>query len=900
MWIAVRRELAAECRPEWSSTAEDLWVTLTLINRRPRSIYKMHVGVVYICNQNLGNSMSTQITNFANNTTKIALDNPLDKIIIFGDFNMPHVSWTLDNKDGISYIPTNLHGQHQFDLIDGLNMCNLLQYNSLVNDSHGRLLDLIFSNNDVLVSCCDTPLVPEDPHHRSLVATAEFVQLHNIKPHPYTRYLYNNGDYNAICKNLDAIDWRSELDCKNIEDAVSFFYKTICDLRDTYVSSKLVTPLRKYPFWYKRPLIKLLKEKAKYHKKYKTYGNSYDLDSFILLRQRGRLLEDEMYKCYISNIESCIKENPRAFWSFIKSKNQSNSYPSVLHYGNRSSDQGDEICNFFGEYFHSNFLESSQQDIIQDDFSCSLDVEPATDINTIEVIDENVYNLIKSLDLNKSAGPDSIPAIFIVKCAKSLTLPLSLIYRRSLMEGIVPSIWKKAFVTPIHKKGSRNMIENYRPISKLCLFAKVLEKLVYSQLYPALKQSLSLDQHGFLRGKSTTSNLLICAEFLTRCMSEPSQVDIVYTDYSKCFDRIDHVILLKKLTRIGIRGNLFRWFSSYVRNRCQTVVLGGYSSLSMNIPSGVPQGSLLAPLLFTIFINDISSCFIHSKILLYADDMKILHQINNACDAHKLQADLTKFQNYCTQNKLDLNVSKCYVCSFTRKPTKLIHNYILYSSELARVDKIKDLGVIFDSKLLFDDHINSIVKKASRALGFVLRMSAEFTNIKTFKILYCSYVRSHLEYASQVWNPHYDVYSSRLESIQKRFLRYLQYRAHIYLPDYETRCRKFHFLPLFKRREIADLSYLFGILNSTVDCPELLEQVGLRTNTVALRKPNVLYVPIVSNNYRQNSFIIRTSRSFNTLVKANPELDLFNTSVSKLKRLLTGRFFLLNSSQLST
>lgn len=260
-------------------------------------------------------------------------------------------------------------------------------------------------------------------------------------------------------------------------------------------------------------------------------------------------------------------------------------------------------------------------------------------------------------------------------------------------------------------------------------------------------------------------------------------------------------------------------------------------------------------------------------------------------DAHFLQDDLIRFQNYCTINKLDLNVSKCYVSTYTRKPTKILFDYNFHNSSLIRVDSIKDLGVTFDSKLLFDQHVDIIVKKASRSLGFVFRMSSEFTSIKTFKILYCAYVRSHLEYASQVWNPRYNEYSKRIESIQRRFLRYLQYRAHIYLPDYETRCRKFHFLPLHKRRVMADLTYLMNIANGTVDCPELLEQVGLRTYTVALRNPNTLYVPLVKTNYRQNAFIYRASCSFNSVVNGNSEVDIFNTSTSKLRRLLSDLFF---------
>lgn len=886
--LAVRRELAAEYRSEWSSSAEDLWVTLTIRTRNPRSMYKMHICVIYVCNENMGNSMELQLSNFADKLTSIVLENPLDKFIIIGDFNMPLISWT-PSGDCISLTPSNLQGSHQFNFIDTINTCNLLQYNSLFNTSHGRLLDLVFSNSDVSVRACDFPLVTEDHHHPAVVTDVDFVQLHAIQPQSYIKYLYHDGNYDQICAKLDAVDWETELKAGSVDDALRFTYTTIYTLRDTFIPSKTIVPSRKYPLWYKRPLIKILREKAKYHKKFKTYGNSHDWDSFVILRERARSMEKEMYNLYISSVEKLIKSSPRAFWTYVKSKNSSNTYPSVMQYGVRSSDQGNEISNMFAEYFHSTFLHSSP-DQVQPDDNISEQLLSCADIGMIEVLEEEVYRLIKTLDLNKSAGPDNVPAIFIIMCAKSLVCPLTILFRRSLTEGIVPGIWKSAYVTPIHKKGPKNIVENYRPISKLCLFAKVLEKIVYSQVYSALRQELMPQQHGFLRGRSTSSNLLLCCEYLSKIMAEPSQVDIIYTDYSKCFDRIDHLVLFRKLQQVGIRGNLFRWFTSYVHNRCQTVVLSGYASSSMFIPSGVPQGSILGPLLFAIFVNDVSSCFPHSKILLYADDMKILKKIQSLSDAQCLQEDLLRFQDYCTLNKLNLNVTKCFVCSFTRKPTAIQYDYTLHDTPLTRIDTIRDLGVSFDGKLLFDTHIDNIVTRASRALGFVLRMSAEFSDLKIIKILYCAFVRSLLEYASQVWNPCYEVYTSRLEGIQKRFLRYLQYRAKIFLPDYLTRCRKFHFLPLYERRNIADLSYLCSIANGTVDCPELLELVGLRTSR-ALRNPNTLYVPRVRTNYRQNAFIIRACNSFNLLTKENDEIDVFNTAVSKLKRILNDKFF---------
>lgn len=884
--IAFRRELAAELRNEWCSSAEDLWVTLTLQHRKPKVKYKLHLCTVYICNQGTLNSLSTQLATYSERMADIILDNPCDKFIIIGDFNMPNLLWKYCS-DTSTYICENLQGSSQFNLFDNVSLCNLSQYNFIKN-SNNRILDLIFSNSKVSVTMCHSPLVPEDSYHPALTLSADFVQLHTLKSQPYTKFLYHSGDYEAIMSKIDCIDWNSELYSRPMEEAVSFFYKLLDNLRLNYIPTKLVTPsMQKYPSWYKKPLIKLLKEKYKYHVKYKIYGNLSDLQSFTLLRDRAKSLENDMFSKYILSIEANISTNPKAFWSFIKTKNQANSYPAVLKFGQKASERGEDICNLFSDYFHSTFLDNTHiQYSLQDTASCST----TSDIGDIEVDVKEVYGLLKSLDLNKSAGPDNIPAIFIVSCAKSLAIPLSILFRRSFSEGVVPSIWKSVYVTPIHKTGPKDMVENYRPISKLCLFAKVLEKIVHKQLFASVKNALSSQQHGFIRGRSTTSNLLLCSDFLTHHMSEPSQVDVVYTDYSKCFDRIDHLMLLSKLQSIGIRGNLYRWFTSYVNNRCQTVALNGYTSRAMRIPSGVPQGSLLGPLLFNIFVNDIATCFLYSNILLYADDMKILCPIKSLQCAQHLQEDLCRFENYCIVNKLDLNVSKCYVCTYTRKPSCISFSYTLKNLNINRVNSIRDLGVTFDSKLLFDEHINKIINKASKALGFILRMSVDFNSIKTLKILYCAYVRSNLEYASQVWNPVYDIYSTRIEGIQKRFLRYLQFRIKTYLSGYVNRCRKFHMLPLYERRHIADLVYLLKIANGSVDCPELLNRIGIRVPFASLRRPCDLYVPGGRTNYRKNSYLIRVSSSFNKLCK-DCDVDLFNTSAGQLKQLLANKFF---------
>jgi ribonucleases P/MRP protein subunit RPP40 len=406
-----------------------------------------------------------------------------------------------------------------------------------------------------------------------------------------------------------------------------------------------------------------------------------------------------------------------------------------------------------------------------------------------------------------------------------------------------------AFITPVHKGGVTSEVQNYRPISKLCLFAN---------------------------------------EFITSGMEGGSQVDVIYTDYRKCFDRIDHKMLMLKLHVAGIHGDLLRWFASYIERRSQSVVLQGFSSAWIPIPSGVPQGSILGPLLFTIFIMDISDCFRHSKILLFADDMKVLKVISFVSDVHELQEDLNRFQSYCSLNKLDLNVSKCFYITFSRKLSVIDLGYELLNEKLKRVNEVKDLGVIHDSKLIFDKHIDCIVRKASKALGFIMRASVEFRTLKSVKILYCAFVRSHLEYASQVWYPQYAVHINRIERIQKQFLRYLDYKAHVRSNNYQHRCKRYHFLPLETRRNISDVCYLAQIATGVIDSPELLSKIYLSTNLLRFRSRSILHIPSANSNYKQNTFLIRSSRNFS---KLSTDIDLFCTSIASIKRNLTKSYF---------
>lgn len=884
--MAVKNDLTVMERCEWRTSAEDIWVSIVLKRSRPAVRYCIHICGLYLCKENAGYSYLTQLQNFHHKLNYLVTSHPLDTFIIAGDFNFGgDVDWHQSDNNSALY-PENVSSQGMLDFFDTMNLCNLSQFNG-VRNINGRLLDLVFSNNALKVHNCDDPLaMPVDVHHKPLIINAEFVEVHKVVEKPGTRYIFHRGDYNAISSALDLLDWGVLLSAKSLDldQALSLFYTKLYELRDLYIPVK---PVKKstHPAWFSSALIKILKEKQKYHNKYKNYGNISDYHSFSVLRNRAKELEAICFDTYMEKIESSIAKNPKCFWSYIKNKRSSNTLPNILHYMNSSADNNEGIAELFSTYFHSTFQDPDDADVNLEMHSNNM-----VTLSTISVSPDIVLKLLKGLDPSKSGGPDLIPPIFIINCAKSLVAPLCILFERSLSEGIVPRMWKSAFITPIFKKGDKSKIENYRPISKLCLFSKILERLVHAEVYSVMQRHLGDEQHGFIRKRSTASNLILANEIITSGMDEGCQVDVIYTDYSKCFDRIDHRVLMQKLYYAGIHGDLYRWFSSYIDNRTQAVVLRGYTSSWKSVPSGVPQGSILGPLLFTLFISDIKYCFRNSHILLYADDMKVLKSVRTQSDTELLQSDLDRFVQYCKTNKLQLNVSKCFHVVFTRRKSNVGSGYKLDGTYINNEARIRDLGVIHDSKLLFDSHIETMVSKAFKALGFLIRVCASFRSIKPLKVLYCSLVRSHLEYASQVWNPQYEIYKSRVESVQRKFLRYLDFKAKQFSVNYEHRCRRYHFLPLELRRNISDVCFLVNVANGSIDCPELLSKICLRTNQNNLRKRPLLQVPYSGTNYRRNAFCLRSARAFNSL-SSNLEIDLFCTSAQKIRKILNNDYF---------
>lgn len=357
--------------------------------------------------------------------------------------------------------------------------------------------------------------------------------------------------------------------------------------------------------------------------------------------------------------------------------------------------------------------------------------------------------------------------------------------------------------------------------------------------------------------------------YATGVIESGSQVDAIYTDLSKAFDRVNHGHLIRKIGSVGVHSAMLDWIRSYLTGRFQFVKIGDNKSELFPVLSGVPQGSHLGPLLFILFINDVVDVFQHSKCLLYADDLKLFHRINCITDAINLQHDLDAFSLWCKRNYLELNVSKCMCITFHRKKCPLNFEYSIDNVFLARVFEVRDLGIVLDEKLSFNKHISYSIARSYSMLGFVMRICVEFRDPQVLKSLYFAYVRSILEYGAVVWWSNYQVHIDRIESIQKRFVWFVfckfGWQEYVRFAPYEFKCYLLGLQSLSQRRKVNDVLFVCDILSGRINSPNLLSLIDINVPPRRFRNTDFLRVRSHRTNYGSSEPITRITAVFNEL-----------------------------------
>lgn len=294
--------------------------------------------------------------------------------------------------------------------------------------------------------------------------------------------------------------------------------------------------------------------------------------------------------------------------------------------------------------------------------------------------------MLKNLNIYKSPGPDGISPRILKECSQVLSSPLALLFNTSFSLGQLPTMWKNANITPVYKKGNRNLRENYRQISLTCILCKIAEKVVRNRVvdFWSDQNLFNPDQFAYLSGKSTLLQLLACYDDWAKARNCSKPTDVIFLDMSKAFDSVPHERLLLKLNRYGIDGPLLQWFKHFLTNRMQRVVIRGKCSDWTSVKSGVPQGTILGPILFIIYINDISTD-LTSTVKIYADDTKIYRTISSPdVDIPALQSDLDRLSIWANKWQMHFNPDKCEVMRITHRKDKTKPIYSLGGGNLGR------------------------------------------------------------------------------------------------------------------------------------------------------------------------------------------------------------------------
>ena len=504
---------------------------------------------------------------------------------------------------------------------------------------------------------------------------------------------------------------------------------------------------------------------------------------------------------------------PKRFWSFIKGQRCDNSGVAPLMNDGILQSNSLAKANLLNKQFVSVFTQENSIDLP------FIAESPHPSVPPFSIDCTGVEKLLSNIKPHTASGPDELPAYFLKLGATELAPIFTLLFQATLDQGKIPHGWKSAYVTPIFKKGDKNKPSNYRPISLTSIVCKVLEHIIHSQIINHFENHhlLTDRQFGFRKGRSCESQLLLTVDDLARGLRDGEQIDAILLDFSKAFDRVPHERLLLKLDFMGVRGNLLSWIGDFLRGRTHRVILEGEKSNIAPVTSGVPQGTVLGPLLFLAFINDLPDS-VSSEIRLFADDCLLYRPIKSQADVKGLQDDLVGLQGWEDKWLMSFNPDKCEVLRITNKRKNVIlANYNIRGSVLRTVNSAKYLGVTIAGNLSWKPHISIITKKANSTLGF-LRRNLRKCPPKTKELAYNTYVRPTLEYASSVWDNNIKEQIALVESVQRRAARFVKADYH---QDHSVTVmlRELRWPTLRERRAHAKMTSMYSIVNNLIAIP---------------------------------------------------------------------------------
>ena len=794
--IFVRTEICADKVVMETDFQESVWCSIKLQNSD-----SLLIGCIYK-SPNCSNENCLELFQLFGKVKDMRYSHKL----IMGDFNFRDINWTDMSTSSNEQQNSTLFIE---SIRDSFMFQHVLEPTRYRANNEPSILDLIFSNEEGMVS--DIQYNPSVGRSDHLVLSFKFncYTPNTSKNNTHSRYNFFKGDYQSIISQLEQTNWEGEMEGLDLSSSWLWFTEQYIDLLEKFIpESKPRQKREKAGPVVTQSCLDAIKNKHRKWLKYKYCKSPVNFNQYKIARNAVTLELRSAKYAYEKDLAARIKTDNKLFWNYVSKNSKTKKSVSQLLSSDgtlTSSDQ--ETANTLNEYVSSVFSNENTNTI--PDFN---DRNFNHELDQIVITEKKVEEIISNLKPSKSQGPDKIHPHFLKQTKDQLKKPLCILFNKSFQESKLPDCWKKANVTAIFKKGDKKLPENYRPISLTSVPGKIMERIIRDEIVQHMTTNnlFTECQHGFIAGKSCTTQLLEYIEDITQALDTGMGVDVIYLDFQKAFDKVPHQRLLKKLYAYGIRGHTYQWIKEFLSNRQQRVTINGSKSEWRDVTSGIPQGSVLGPVLFLVFINDFPDV-IEVLLKLFADDAKLYSVISSLNDVQPLQRSVNNAGTWSIDWEMLFNIKKCHQLHVGPQDTG--YTYTMQTENgpqaIEKVANEKDLGVIIDSKLTFRDHISAKVNLANRNLGIIFR-TFTYLDTEMFMSLYKSLVRPHLEYATVIWSPLYKKDRISIENVQRRATKLVRACKNLSYPE---RLRKLGLPTLEYRRQRADIIQVYKILN---------------------------------------------------------------------------------------
>jgi hypothetical protein len=784
-------------------------------------------------------------------------------VCLAGDFNLPLINW----NDGSWPSANDAFMDAFFD-------CDLYQH---VREPtrKGNCLDLVFTHRQDEVSSVEIlpPLTPSCDHN---IVAFELTWNVLYSPAPirmmYPVYTASDEQWSklasfvALSRLGDQISFAS-----SINEAWCCTKQCIFDGLDRFMPKRQVASKdKRKPIWATFEAWRSIRRTRNAHRRFKRRNTRAAWEYYEGCQEECHRLCQMSIRRFELKMAANIKTDVKSLFAYTNRRQKPSVGCPVLKRQDGSLCADPVECSeSFSEFFASVFTAPGVAHAFEVQHEMIPPInEPACFTR------EAVLRNLRRIDMKKACGPDEIPNLVLLRLADVLADPFCKLYTRSYEEGVLPDEWLQANVVPLHKKGPTDDVSNFRPISLTSKPCKTMEQILVEHMtgHVVRYDLIHPSQFGFTKGKSCMSQLLRYVDYVSNALNGGDLVDTIYFDFKKAFDSVAHDRLSKKIDQFGFHPKTVAWLKAFLSNRSQRVVFRAAKSTPQPVVSGVPQGSVMGPFLFLLYVNDMDS-LVSSQLLKFADDLKLFRRIPRQMpniEANILQSDINALETWSVENALRFNAAKCSVLHFGR--SNLEFPYQLSSEVLNACSQIKDLGVVITSDLKWSEHCLSVATKANQMLGMVRRNIKHFTRASLIMLIK-SLIRPHLEYAVQVWRPYYQKDIELLEKVQRRATKLLPSIRHL---PYHERLEYLQLQSLETRRLRADLILLYQIVHGGVCGLDDLFDAGNQGTRGHFFKLKAKVAPKLM--CRQNFFSNRVVNAWNGLpaeVVAAPSVGVF-------------------------